>query len=666
LLAPFSSNRVRIPTARLRSGSPIPETIGRYEVARLLGQGAMGRVFLARDPVLNRDVALKVLRDDLGIPPEVVEALLTRMRHEAQAAARVSHPNIVTLHDMGEDDQVGLYLVFECVNGPNLKERLKSGRLPAMQAARLARELGSALACAHLAGVLHRDVKPENVMLAPTGAKIADFGIAKIPDSTLTRAGTLVGTPAYCAPEALASGEFSPESDQFSLAATLYEAVSGERAFPGEDAVGVAAKIATAEPRPIARKCNLPDEVDEVLLRGLDKHPARRFASAAEFGEALATVLDRTSRTALASGPVIELARISRPIDITPRPDAVPPVAIIDTARHERQRSTMVLGAITVAIAGVMVGYAANGNTGPVVYPPATSAPSSSASVSAAPKATPTPLVATPPTRHRTPSPSTTGSGGPSPATSTNGGPPGADGSNDPPTPSPPASATGSTGGTDAAPPTPSVRDAGAPPASATGTPAKAPKPAKGLDFFRQPRRPDAPPGPRHERCQHEHEHEHPEPGQRRGRPRGGLPLLPRAQTALERHLETAAGRLARLVAVKGSLQKREPHLDFVIDRRDPRPALGREAHVKITGSRQLRRIGEAQRVERYGRLLASRGGGRGPRRGLAREAHRDLPQAACLPIGSRHLRRDPRRRRRYLFPVQIGRERNGRADVFA
>jgi eukaryotic-like serine/threonine-protein kinase len=483
LLALFSSNRVKIPTptARLRSGSPIPETIGRYEIARLLGQGAMGRVFLARDPVLNRDVALKVLRDDLGIPPEVVDALLTRMRHEAQAAARVSHPNIVTLHDMGEDDTVGLYLVFECVNGPNLKERLKSGRLPAMQAARLARELGSALACAHLAGVLHRDVKPENVMLAPTGAKIADFGIAKIPDSTLTRAGTLVGTPAYCAPEALASGEFSPESDQFSLAATLYEAVSGERAFPGEDAVGVAAKIATAEPRPIARKCNLPDEVDEVLLRGLDKHPARRFASAAEFGEALATVLDRTSRTALASGPVIELARISRPIDITPRPDAVPSVAIIETARHERQRSTMVLGAITVAIAGVMVGYAANGNTGQVVYLPASSSASASASSSssAAPKPTPSPLVATPP-RHRSPSPpSTTTAGGSATPASSTGSPPEPEGSSDPP-PSPPPSATPttSTGGAGAPPAT--TRDAGAPPASATGAPAKAPKLSKG------------------------------------------------------------------------------------------------------------------------------------------------------------------------------------------
>ncbi len=229
----------------MAQSSDLPKTIGRYEVTRVLGQGAMGRVLLARDPVLARDVAVKILRDDLGIPPEVRDGLIVRMRHEAQAAARVTHPNLVTLHDMGTDAEVGLFLVFEYVNGPNLKERLRSGRLPPQQAARLARELGQSLSIAHLSGVLHRDVKPENILLAPTGAKISDFGIARVPDSTLTRTGSLIGTPAYCAPEALAAGHFSPESDQFSLAATLYEAVSGERAFPGDDAVGVASKIQT-------------------------------------------------------------------------------------------------------------------------------------------------------------------------------------------------------------------------------------------------------------------------------------------------------------------------------------------------------------------------------------------------------------------------------------
>lgn len=338
----------------------------------------MGRVLLARDPVLNRDVAIKILRDDLGIPPEVREALLLRMRHEAQAAARVTHPNLVTLHDMGEDEHVALYLVFEFIDGPNLKERLKAGRLPPHQAARLSRELGGALAHAHLAGVLHRDVKPENVMLAPTGAKLSDFGIARIPDSTLTRAGSLIGTPAYCAPEALATGAFSPESDQFSLAATLYEAVSGERAFPGDDAVMVSVKIANDEPRPIARRYSLPDEVDDILLRALEKDPRDRFASTLEFGEALANALERAISPGKPSGNV---TAEKRPIA------SIPPGPVYD-------RTRVVIGGVAIAIVSSLVGYAASkgtpffGSSMPIVSAPTASMSAPSASVSATTKPT--------------------------------------------------------------------------------------------------------------------------------------------------------------------------------------------------------------------------------------------------------------------------------------
>lgn len=244
----------------------------------------MGRVLLARDTVLGRDVAIKLLRDDLGLPPETRNELLVRMRHEAQAAARVTHPNLVTLHDMGESEDEGVYLVFEYVPGKTLREAIdEGGPLPKAEVARLARELGSALDSAHAAGVLHRDIKPENIMLAPHGAKIADFGIARIPDSTLTRAGGLVGTPAYCAPEALSTGSFSKTSDQFSLAATLYEAVFGERAFPGEDAMTVAARIATQPPAPLASRHGFAPEVDEALRRAMSKDPNERFTSCAEF-----------------------------------------------------------------------------------------------------------------------------------------------------------------------------------------------------------------------------------------------------------------------------------------------------------------------------------------------------------------------------------------------
>jgi len=263
----------------------------------------MGRVLLARDSVLDRDVAVKLLRDDLGLLPEQRESLVDRMRHEAKACARVTHPNIVGLFDMGEDPALGLYLVFEYAEGTTLKDRLSQGPLPSSVTARIAREVGGALSVAHASGVLHRDVKPENIILTEHGSKIADFGIARVPNSTLTKNGGLLGTPAYSAPECIVNGEFSAQSDQFSLAATLYEALSRRRAFPGEDAVAVATRITNEEPPPIAEACGLDRHVDEVLSRALHKDPDRRFPGAGEFGAALAEALGHGARGALPTIP---------------------------------------------------------------------------------------------------------------------------------------------------------------------------------------------------------------------------------------------------------------------------------------------------------------------------------------------------------------------------
>src|SRR5260221_6892240 len=263
----------------------------------------MGRVLLAHDPVLDRDVAVKLLRDDLAIPDDQRQALLDRMRKEARAAARVSHPNIVALHDMGEDPHLGLYLVFEYLAGSTLKERLERGPLGPAAAARLATELGDALMTAHEAGVLHRDIKPENIILVATGAKIADFGIARVPDSTLTLGGGLLGTPAYSAPEALSGGQFSSKSDQFSMAATIYEAIAGKRAFPGEDAVAVASKIATDDPPPVSTTAGVDPHVDSVLARALSRDPRARFDSCEEFGNALSESLRASPRSAMPTLP---------------------------------------------------------------------------------------------------------------------------------------------------------------------------------------------------------------------------------------------------------------------------------------------------------------------------------------------------------------------------
>ncbi len=290
------------------SDARLPRSIGRYEIVSRLGQGAMGRVFLAQDPVLSRQVAIKVLRNDLGLVEEHRLALLDRMRQEARASARVSHPNIVTLFDMGEDPELGLFLVFEYVQGPTLKERIALGPLGAAVVRDLARQLGSALATAHQAGVLHRDIKPENVILASTGAKIADFGIARIPESTLTRDGRLLGTPAYSSPESIATGAFSAASDQFSLAATLYEAISGQRAFPGDDAVQVAASITTDNPPMMAARVGVDARVDLVLAQALQKDPRDRYPDCEQFGSALASVLSGLAP--------------SRPVAVTPRAPA--------------------------------------------------------------------------------------------------------------------------------------------------------------------------------------------------------------------------------------------------------------------------------------------------------------------------------------------------------
>lgn len=281
----------------------LPSQVGRYQVVRAIGRGAMGQVLLAHDPVLDRPVAVKHLRDDLSLTGAQFSALTKRMEQEARAAARVSHPNLVALHDMGRDPIVGLFLVFEYVAGETLDERLKRGPLPAHEAARLARELGGALSIAHAAEVLHRDIKPENVLLGRAGAKLVDFGIARLPESTLTRPGGLLGTPAYSAPEAIVPGSFSPASDQFSLACTLFEAISAQRAFPGDDALQVAELVQTMQPPALARSLRLDPRVDTLLARALSKHPGSRFASCAEFCGELGEALERGSRARLSTTP---------------------------------------------------------------------------------------------------------------------------------------------------------------------------------------------------------------------------------------------------------------------------------------------------------------------------------------------------------------------------
>lgn len=268
----------------------LPKQIGRFKVQRLLGSGAMGHVYLGEDPELGRAVAIKTVRaHDVG--RDAWTTFQQRFRNEARAAARLHHPSIVQVYDVGEDVAVGSFLVFEYVPGSTLKEILKSqGPLQPEAVLRLAEQVAAALDTAHKHGVIHRDIKPDNLLVTREGqAKLADFGVARVPDAALTREGQFLGTPCYSAPETLKEGKYSVQSDLFSFAAVLYEAITGNRAFPGEDAVGVAHKVLHDEPLPASQVSDqlVSKEVDAVLVAGLSKAPSARFASAAELVAAL-------------------------------------------------------------------------------------------------------------------------------------------------------------------------------------------------------------------------------------------------------------------------------------------------------------------------------------------------------------------------------------------
>lgn len=321
----------------------IPHKIGRYTVERVLGSGAMGYVFLGRDPELDRAVAVKTLRD-LGLDEERLATFLERFRNEARAAARLHHPSIVQVYDVGEDPKAGPFLVFEYVAGSTLKQLLKSrGPLDPSAAVRLAEEVADALDTAHAHGIIHRDLKPDNLLVTPDGrTKLADFGVARVPDAALTREGQFLGTPCYAAPETLREGRYGVQSDLFSFAALLYEAVSGTRAFPGDDAVAVAHKVIHDEPPPpneVARGDAIPAAVSDLIMRGLSKAPERRPSSATELALALREAYEAAgmlTEAALARPPSGRIATTAR------KPGAKP------GERTRRRTGALAFGAVLI------------------------------------------------------------------------------------------------------------------------------------------------------------------------------------------------------------------------------------------------------------------------------------------------------------------------------
>src|SRR4029079_1233812 len=264
---------------------------GRYELEELVGKGGMSSVYRAQDRLLERTVAIKLLHEHYSRDEDYVE----RFRREARAAAQLSHPNIVTVIDRGEDSGRQV-IVFEYIDGQNLKELIQSkGRLPVRTALELSIEAGRALAFAHEHGLVHRDVKPQNVLLGNGEVKVTDFGIARSADvqQGLTQTGTVLGTSDYIAPEQASGQPVSSLSDVYSLGVVVYELLAGEPPYSGENFVAVAMQhVNDPVPSVAAVRPDVPLRLDAALQRAMAKDPGNRFASMADFVAELEAVLD--------------------------------------------------------------------------------------------------------------------------------------------------------------------------------------------------------------------------------------------------------------------------------------------------------------------------------------------------------------------------------------
>jgi eukaryotic-like serine/threonine-protein kinase len=253
---------------------------GRYELQELVGTGGMSSVFRAHDRMLERTVALKILHEQFTRDDDYVE----RFRREARSVAQLAHPNIVTVIDRGEQDG-RQYIVFEFVDGANLKEVVRDGALPIDDVLDLAIQVGRALAFAHNRGLVHRDVKPQNVLLNDERqAKVTDFGIARSVDvKGVTQTGTVLGTSDYIAPEQARGEQVDPKTDMYSLGAVLYELLTGEVPYAGDNFVAIAMRhVYDPVPSVLERRPDCPLRLDAAVGRAMAKDPDDRFGSMEE------------------------------------------------------------------------------------------------------------------------------------------------------------------------------------------------------------------------------------------------------------------------------------------------------------------------------------------------------------------------------------------------
>src|SRR6516164_8597060 len=280
--------------------------LGPYEIQSPLGAGGMGEVYRARDTRLDRTVAIKILPAHLSDNAEAKQ----RFEREAKTISSLNHPHICVLYDVGHQDGTD-YLVMECVEGETLAKRLEKGPLPLEQVLKYGAQIADALDKAHRGGVVHRDLKPGNIMLTPNGAKLLDFGLAKpaapvligatltaaTPPSPMTEEGTIVGTFQYMSPEQIEGKEVDGRSDIFSLGAVLYEMVTGQRAFQGKSQLSVASAILEKEPGPIGElKPLTPPPLEHAIRHCLEKDAEERWQTVRDLAQELKWINENGSQ----------------------------------------------------------------------------------------------------------------------------------------------------------------------------------------------------------------------------------------------------------------------------------------------------------------------------------------------------------------------------------
>jgi TonB family protein len=391
----------------------LPEKFGRYEVLGELGDGAMGRVYRAFDPVVRRTVAVKTIKSEYLTREEAPE-YLKRFRREAQAAGILNHPAIVSIFDVGED-----FLVMEYLEGKTLYAHLQEkGQLDPVEALRILTPLADALDHAHRSGIFHRDIKPANIMVLSDGrAKLMDFGVAHLEASVMTTAGQIFGSPSYMSPEQVAGHDVTSRSDLYSLAVVAYEALTGQRPFQGTSLTSIIYKVMSevaAPPRQWNR--DLPERYDDVFERALAKDASRRYPTALEFVAALdlkefdqallqAAVPAASSGTAPAAGKAADAERKKAPASVntsdteTLAGDAIAARVARDAAAGAggKPDRRVALGVGAVAVAGALAFVFLRPSGEPVdalrVAAPPTlpSSPVVATTPTPAPAATPTP-----------------------------------------------------------------------------------------------------------------------------------------------------------------------------------------------------------------------------------------------------------------------------------